>query len=179
MIPRSPSGYPDVAETKQLSLDCSSWSVMARFQVVCKRKVDYCPAPIEFDLQFLCSEASTADCKLVEIIRDGQQGRKEKRKWTGQVHREILAIKKLVPNDGAAIDRLDATRRTQVLNDVGQRRGSGGNEGNIILVNDLVITDPSPREGASLHEDCEKTQWNQDAPPPHRYGWLVPKRPEL
>lgn len=124
---------------------------MARVQVVCKRKVDYCPTLIEFNLEFLCSEASTADRKLVKIIRDGRQSGKQKLKWTGQVHREMLHIKKLVPNDAAAIDRLDATRRSQMLDDVGQRRGSRGNEGNVILVNDLVETDPSPRKGASLH----------------------------
>ena len=51
---------------------------MAGLQVVRKRVIDHGPILIEFDLQFRCSESSSADRELVEVTGDGGQSRKEK-----------------------------------------------------------------------------------------------------
>ena len=113
---------------------------MAGLQVVRKRVIDHGPILIEFDLQFRCSESSSADRKLVEVTGDGGQSRKEKGQRAGEVDRKVFYIQELIANDGAGVCGFDAGGGAQPFDDIRQRGRAWDDERGVVLLNDLIKT---------------------------------------
>ena len=152
---------------------------MAGLQVVRKRVVDHGPILVEFDLQLLCSESSSAYRELVEVAGNGGQSGNEKGQRAGEVDRKIFHIQELITNYGAGVCGLDAGWGTQPFNDIRQGGRPWDDEKGVVLVNHLIKTYPSPGKRTSLQEDHEKAYDLQEVLMTSRHSCSVAKRPKL